>query len=250
MRKIIYSLLLLLSISFLHTAETKRFYSKRYCFYVDLPQGFHVKYENGILVFESSFSKTYFHTITFKGFLKCYRYAKTLGRGIIISSKNEVSFAHSRILRATRGGYIIYRRAENKLIHIAVLKKEHRIYIFKTFIDENNLKKFKSFLKSIRLFLPEEKNYEGMDGGKIIRLTLFSDNTFRFNNFNSNRSEIYSGFYKYDGNTLVLKSSYKEIKSENVSRKIAEQKIITLIKHSENEIKYSSVILKLSTFTF
>lgn len=251
-KKIIFKLVLLLilalKIQTFSFTKVKRFYSIKYSIMINLPGNFKYKNVNGKISFTSKFAKINLFFYKHLNFLEAFNKAKTMGKGKLISQNNEVQFAHSRILRASRGGYLIFKYNNHELIHLTVLKKEYRVYIFKTKIKQKNLSKLKNFLSSIRLLIPDEKNYEATKNGKLYRLLLLADNSFRLTIMKNNKGNFLMGDYYYKKNELILKAKYKISGINAVDGNITKiMKTLILTKYKKDGyLKFNDITFKLS----
>ncbi len=247
MRKVLIILLLsLCTLSFSKFNNKLRFFSPIYSISIDLPEGFTVKNHNNFVEFVSNFSRTELFFYVHGNFLDLFETTEKTATGKLVAKNKEVDFSHCRMLRASRGGYIIFNN-KSHITHYLFLKREYRIYIFKTNIAANDLPKFKAFIAAIRLLMPEETPYEGESKGHLHRMILISDKTFRYSIFKKGNITVYIGFYKYSiNNSLKLMSAFKILKKddgESVRKK--SRRIFTMYKYNDDgNIKYGDIIFK------
>ena len=249
MKKIILFIVVLLVIGttgYSKTDTLNRFYSSQYLCRIDLPKGFNVQQILEKVYFVSSFSKTKLSFFVHENYAMIFNQLKNGNQGKLLKYKTEVEFSNCRQLLASKGGYLIFKN-KGMLTHYLILKKEYRVYVFETKIRNSDLIKFKKFISSIRLLMPDELTYEYKKGMVIHRLVLVSDKTFRYSIFKGGKINVYIGLYEFDAlNSLKLKSLYFVNKiSVNDGSRIKSSKIFKMYKYNDNgEIKSGNLIFK------
>ena len=251
--KIFYiTFLLLFSLTLSSAREQQnRFYSQRYALQIDLPEGYQVKRTGETTTFYNDFASIELRFFVHKDFSEVYEMAKRMGRGILTAENREVKFAHCRILRASRGGYLIFNQ-NGRIQHYTILKKEYRSYLIISTLKEEHLGKLKSFIESIRLLMPDEKNYEGEKNGFLYRLSLSTDYTYRFSVIRGKQISVTMGTYRMINSEIHLSGIMSAVRSEDETTRVSRSFETGVVRkdHQPDTLIYQGVQLKISRITY